>query len=38
MRTLLEFVAMLFIGSSLVYAQHQYPATEVPTSEPAYLA
>src|SRR5215813_2409974 len=38
MRTLLTFVATLFISSSLVYAQHQYPTAEVPTSEPAYLA
>ena len=36
--SMLCFVATLFIGSSLAYAQHQYPTDEVPTAEPAYLA
>ena len=38
MRTMLCVVAALFLWGSIADAQHQYPTTEVPTSEPAYLA
>ena len=38
MRTMLSFIAAGLMWSGLAYAQHQYPTTEVPTSEPAYLA
>jgi hypothetical protein len=38
MRTLLCSVAALLIGVGMAHAQHQYPTTDVPTSEPAYLA
>jgi hypothetical protein len=38
MRTIIYFVAALFIGGGIAQAQHQYPTAEVPTAEPAYLA
>jgi hypothetical protein len=38
MRRMLCFVAILLMGGGIAHAQHQYPTTEVPTSEPAYLA
>ena len=38
MRTIMRFVVTLLIGGSIVHAQHQYPTTDIPTSEPAYLA
>src|SRR5215813_3217990 len=38
MRTMLCFVATLFLWGSMAHAQHQYPTAEVPTAEPAYPA
>jgi len=38
MRTMLCGVVIGLMWGGLAHAQHQYPTTEVPTSEPAYLA